>query len=90
MANNNIEYKEISSAKVTEKRTIVISNCSKGGFTIAQRMDVEEGNRMTPVYMKGAFHVADIAGLYNIRDAINIAIKKIEDVSEGDDTNWDS
>ena len=85
-----IEYDEISRAKVTETRSIVISNCSKGGYTIAQMMDVKEGDVTTSVFMKGAFHVSDIVGLYNIRDAINIAIKKIEDASEGDDTNWDS
>lgn len=88
MANNNIEYKEISSAKVTEKRTIVISNCSKGGFTIAQRMDVEEGNRMTPVYMKGAFHVDNIEGLYSLRDAINVAINHTESDIQSN-VDWD-
>ena len=85
-----IEYDEISRAKVTDTRSVVISNCSKGGYTIAQMMDVKEGDATTSVFMKGAFHVADIAGLYNIRDAINIAIKKIEDAGECDDTNWDS
>lgn len=85
-----IEYEEISRAKVTDTRSVVISNCSKGGYTIAQMMDVKEGDATTSVFMKGAFHVADIAGLYNIRDAINIAIKKTEEVSEGDDTNWDN
>ena len=85
-----IEYEEISRAKVTDTRSIVISNCSKGGYTIAQMMDVKEGDATTSVFMKGAFHVSDISGLYNIRDAINIAIKKIEDANESDDTSWDN
>ena len=38
MASKKIEYTEISSAIVTEKRKIVISTCSKGGFTVAQRI----------------------------------------------------
>ena len=85
-----IEYDEISRAKVTDTRSVVISNCSKGGYTIAQMMDVKEGDAITSVFMKGAFHVADLSGLYNLRDAINIAIKKIEDVSESEDTDWDN
>ena len=76
--NKNIEYKEISSAKVTEKRTIVISSCSKGGFTIAQVMSIKEGDGITPVYMKGAIHVANVDSLRNLRDAITLAIKKLE------------
>ena len=85
-----IEYDEISRAKVTDTRSVVISNCSKGGYTIAQMMDVKEGDATTSVFMKGAFHVSDISGLYNLRDAINIAIKKIEDADGSDDGSWDS
>lgn len=83
-----IEYTEIARAKVTEKRYIVISSCSKGGFTVAQRLDTEEDGRVTTVYLKGAFHVNDVQGLYNLRDAVNMAIKKTE---EGltDDADWD-
>lgn len=89
MSNNkNIEYKEISSAKVTEKRTIVISSCSKGGFTIAQRMDVEENDKTTPIYMKGAFHIDSVNGLYSLRDAINLAIKDSEQ-NEKSNVDWD-
>lgn len=86
--NKNIEYKEISSAKVTEKRTIVISSCSKGGFTIAQRMDVEENDKTTPIYMKGAFHIDSVSGLYSLRDAINLAIEDSEQ-NEKSNVDWD-
>lgn len=86
--NKNIEYKEISSAKVTEKRTIVISSCSKGGFTIAQRMDVEENDKTTPIYMKGAFHIDSVNGLYSLRDAINLAIEDSEQ-NEKSNVDWD-
>lgn len=90
MMSNKIEYSEISRAKVTDTRSIVISECSKGGYTIAQRMEVVEGEngKKTQVYLKGASHINDLQGLYNLRDAINIAIKKIEQgISEADD--WD-
>ena len=86
---NKIEYIEISRAKVTEKRNIIISTCSKGGFTVAQRLDTtEEDGKVTPVYLKGALHINDIQGLYNFRDAINMAIKKVEE-GINEDADWD-
>ena len=89
MANNKVEYTEISRAKITDTRSIIISECSKGGFTVAQRMEVtEDTGKKTQVYLKGASHINDLQGLYNLRDAINLAIKKVEqNISEAD--NWD-
>lgn len=88
MAKSKIEYHELSRAKVTDSRNIVISNCSKGGFTIAQQLEAKENGKTTSVFMKGAFHVEDIHGLYNFRDAINLAIKISEENSEDSDS-WD-
>ena len=88
MAKNKIEYHELSRAKITDSRNIVISNCSKGGFTIAQQLEAKENDKTTSVFMKGAFHVEDIHGLYNLRDAVNLAIKISEENSEDSD-EWD-
>lgn len=88
MAKSKIEYHELSRAKVTDSRNIVISNCSKGGFTIAQQLEAKENDKTTSVFMKGAFHVEDIHGLYNLRDAVNLAIK-ISEENSGDDADWD-
>lgn len=88
MAKNKIEYHELSRAKVTDSRNIVISNCSKGGFTIAQQLEAKENDKTTSVFMKGAFHVEDIHGLYNLRDAVNLAIKISKENSE-DSEAWD-
>ena len=88
MAKSKIEYYERSRAKVTDSRNIVISNCSKGGFTIAQQLEAKENDKTTSVFMKGAFHVEDIHGLYNLRDAVNLAIKISEENSEDSDA-WD-
>lgn len=85
---SKIEYTEISKAKVTESRNIVISECSKGGFTIAQQLVAKEDDKITTVFMKGAFHVDDIHGLYNLRDAINLAIQVSEE-NKGADDDWD-
>ncbi|MBQ0112172.1 MAG: hypothetical protein KBT03_03490 [Bacteroidales bacterium] len=88
MAKNKIEYNEISKAKVSETRNIVISNCSRGGFTIAQQLVATEEGKTTTVFLKGAFHVDDLNGLYELRDAINMAIQETE--QNGDDSeDWD-
>lgn len=86
--NNKIEYNEISKAKVSDSRNIVISSCSKGGFTIAQQLEANENGKITTVFMKGAFHVDDIQGLYELRDAINLAIK-IDEEAKNDEGGWD-
>lgn len=88
MAKSKIEYHELSRAKITDSRNIVISSCSKGGFTIAQQLEAKENDKTTSVFMKGAFHVEDIHGLYNLRDAVNLAIKISEENSEDSD-EWD-
>ena len=89
MAKSKVEYNEISRAKVTDSRNIVISSCSKGGFTIAQQLEAKENDKTTSVFLKGAFHVDDIHGLYNIRDAVNLAIKVTEE-NTNDETDWDN
>lgn len=70
----DIIYVELAKAKIQDRRNIAISECSKGGFTIAQQLEVNEGNRTTSVFLKGAFHVRDVDGLINLRDALNVAI----------------
>lgn len=87
---SKIEYNEIAKAKVTESRNVVISSCSKGGYTIAQQLVAKEGDgdKITTVFMKGALHVDDIHGLYNLRDAINLAIQVSENGHDSEDV-WD-
>lgn len=88
MAKSKIEYNELSRAKVSDSRNIVISSCSKGGFTIAQQLQAKEADKTTSVFMKGAFHVEDVNGLYNLRDAVNVAIKMAEENNPSDE-DWD-
>lgn len=95
MKNNRLSYHELSKAEVSESRNIVISSCSKGGFTIAQQLVArEENDKVTTVFMKGAFHVDNVHGLYNLRDAVNLAIQlsesEEENVEEVFEEDWDS
>ena len=78
MKSNAIKYEELARAKVQPNRSLVISECSKNGFTIAQQLEVKEGNHTMNVFLKGALHIDDVQGLYNLRDALNVAIQKVE------------
>lgn len=85
-----IEYNELSKAKVSESRNVVISNCSKGGFTVAQQLEVKEGQKITSVFLKGAVHIDGLDGLYNLRDAVNLAIDSVENDDKSEiENDWD-
>ena len=73
------KYEELARAQVQEARSLVISSFCKGGYTIAQQLEVQENDHKMNVSLKGAFHIDSIDGLYNLRDALNVAIKKIEE-----------
>lgn len=66
-------YTELSNTEITENRNVVISECSKGGFTVAQQLKADG----TKVFMKGALHIDNLEGLYNLRNALNIAIDRV-------------
>ena len=77
MMNNKSTYKEIVSGKVSETRGLVISECSKGGYTVAQQLIVKDNESEVSVFLKGAFHVNDRKALEAFRDVLNKALDKI-------------
>lgn len=86
------EYEQLSSARVTKSKNIVVSKCSKGGFTIAQQLVVSDDQNEVSVFLKGAYHIRDIDALIAVRDAIDEAISKSIESDEGsieDDVDWD-
>lgn len=85
MAENKATYEEISKASISDARNVVISKCSKGGYTLAQQTIFTEGKNEIAMFMKGAIHIKDIDALKRVRDAINIAISIIEDET----ADWD-
>ena len=94
-----MKYLELSNAQIADKRRLVISECVKEnqdtkesiqcGFTLAQQVEVEEGKRITRVFLKNGIHVASVDELYNIRDAINDAIDKYEE-KKNDEEEWEN
>lgn len=84
------QYRELSKAKVTDTRNAVISECSRGGFTIAQQIEAKEAGCVTTLFMKNAIQVDSIERLVDLRNAINVAIKMAEDdVNESFDDDWE-
>ena len=87
------KFIELAKAKIQDKRNIVISKVNDEdtsmelGYTVAQQIEVQEGNKITSLYMKNAVHIDNIEGLYNLRDALNVAISKIE--QDNDNQDWD-
>lgn len=70
------KFRELSKAKIQDTRNMVISkNETYDGYTLAQQISVKEGPRETLLFIKGAIHVDTLEGLYNLRDALNEAIK---------------
>lgn len=72
-----LQYEQYAKAKIANSRNLVISACSKGGFTIAQQIEVDEGNNSIYIFLKGAFHIDSISGLIAIRDALNETLQKL-------------
>ena len=99
MAVNKMKYLELSNAQIADKRRLVISECIKEnqeskekiqcGFTLAQQVEVEEGKRMTRVFLKNGIHVSSIDELYNLRDALNDATDKYEE-KKNDEEEWEN
>ena len=87
------EYRQLSKARVTKNRNIVISECSKGGFTIAQQLVVSDDQNEVSVFMKGAMHIHDFDALIAVRDALDEAIGAVIEDEEGEsienNVDWD-
>lgn len=80
MSDPSAKYTELARAEIRQGRNLVISQYSKGGFTVAQQIEIQEDKHTINVFLKGStFHVANLDGLYNLRDALNVAISKIEE-----------
>lgn len=84
-----LSYEEIAKAKISDTRNVVVSKCSAGGYTIAQQISVTEGedNGIT-MFIKGAFHIDDLNGFYNLKDALTVAINEIEKDNKVEDDGW--
>ena len=65
-----VTYEELCSVQISDARHLVISKCSKGGFTIGQKMIIDDGGKQIEMFLKGAIHVNDKESLSEISDCI--------------------
>lgn len=90
MADNKTKYEEIAKAKISDNRNLVISSCSKGGYTLAQQLGIADGKATVSVFLKGAIHISNREALEKVRDAINIALRQIDEGTVGaEGVEWD-
>lgn len=85
---NKVSYDEVARVKMSDTRDVVISKCSKGGYTIAQKILIDKDEKPASIFLKGAIKVNDIEGLKDIKETIDMAIKKLEESSD-DKIEWD-
>lgn len=79
-------YEQLSCACVDDNKNLIISKCIKNddviGITLAQQMMVQEGKKEIGVFLKNTIHIKDINALYELRNALNDAIDKLEEENE--------
>lgn len=70
-------FVELAKVKISDKKEIVVSKAQDETIKIGQRMSFEDDNRKINFFLKGALEIPENK-LYDLRDAINLAIKEIE------------
>lgn len=88
MAKETVTYEEITKARISDARNLVISRCSKGGYTLAQQMVVRDGKSEVAMFLKGAIHIKDVEAMKSVRDALDIVIAESEAFGEVDPDYW--
>lgn len=79
MSHKKPTYNELSSVSISDTRKAIISQHPSGGYTIAQKLEVEEGTgRSVSIFMKGAIQLATLDDVINLRDMLNEAIYQEE------------
>lgn len=70
-----ITYKEIASGSIGQNKSLVISECSKGGFTLGQKLTVNDNGKSMDIFLKGAIHIDSFESLENVRKAFEKAVQ---------------
>lgn len=86
-----IRFRELATVKIQDTRSLIISSVNDGanGFTIAQQLKVNEDGRTTSVFLKGGIQIPDVKTLIGIRDALNVAIARLDSSEKEKDIEWD-
>lgn len=80
------KYTQIASCAISAHRNLVISETDRGGYTMAQQVEIVDYDKPTRLFMKGATYIATLDALRDVRDMF---IKAVEAVESDDDISWD-
>lgn len=69
-------FVELANATLSSKRQAVISRLDDGSYTIGQKLEAKDGDKTINVFLKGALHAENLTALQNLRDALNVVLKK--------------
>lgn len=87
MQKNRITYEEIARGRISKSKSLVISKCSKGGYTLAQQVEADDNGNKILIFLKGAFKIEDESGLVNLRDALNVVLSELDNEVFYEETN---
>lgn len=86
---NKTTYEELSKFEISNSRDIVISKCSRGGYTIAQKVLIDNDGKPNKIFLKGAIKMEDKNDLLMMRELVDNAINKIDEEEESENIEWD-
>lgn len=69
-------FVELANATLSEKRQAVISRLDDGSYTIGQKLEVKDNDKVMSIFLKGALHADNLMALQNLRDALNVVLEK--------------
>lgn len=80
------KYTQIASCAISSHRNLVISKTDRGGYTMAQQVEIVDYDKPTRLFMKGATFIATLDALRDVRDMF---IKAVDEAENEDNITWD-
>lgn len=63
-------YNPVWQVKLSDNKFLVLSECSKGGYTLGQKIIAKDGENDIDIFLKGTVHIKDIDTLKEIYNKI--------------------
>ena len=73
------QYIKLCTIQVNSNKAFVLSKCSTGGYTLAQKVIVNhEDGTATNFYMKNALHISSLTVLKALKTGLEMVIERLE------------
>lgn len=80
------KYTQIASCAISAHRNLVISKTDRGGYTMAQQVEILDYDKPTRLFMKGATYISTLDALRDVRDMF---IRAVDAAENEDNISWD-